>query len=217
MGNLRVAKLVASALAQAPSEGILLQTASDHKDETPIRGDGHNLVTNPEDLMVLFPSSQIAKIESVGGSLAARAHRISAIGPAGEHYLAAAIPGDGGSLTFSLEARADTNSRMVLQLLLNSPTDGVVEGVLGDFDLRERTATPRRVSRARNIAAGISAVGNSWYKIWVAAVLPPRIGQLVIVVQIANNRGETSFEPDGEAIRIRHVQVEHGNTPSDDR
>jgi hypothetical protein len=211
-GNLVVARTVAAALALLPPTTSSSSLAAPKGQEVHAEERTGEVLLSAENLSSLFPSSSIARLEDNGDG----AYRVTAIGGNTEHFLAGSIPSGNGTLTFSIEARASGSSHLRLQLL-GYRGDGEVNGVLGDFDLRTASAGPWRIGLVENIGAGIRQLGDGWHRIWITSKLPPETSRGTILVQIVNERGEYAFIPDGDAVNVRHVRIERGEVPSENR
>jgi hypothetical protein len=209
-GNLAVAKMVAAALAAPAPADNASRSATDREFREPERSG--EMLLSVDDLSSLFASSSIARLESKADG----AYRVTPTGGNTEHFLAASIPSGNGTVTFSIEARASGSSHLRLQLL-GYRSDGEVNGVLGDFDLRTASAGPWRIGLVENIGAGIRPLGDGWHRIWITSKLPPETSRGTILVQIVNERGEYTFIPDGDAVNVRHVRIERGEVPSENR
>jgi hypothetical protein len=207
-GNFMVAKMVSDALTQA-IEPPAPQAASSIAAASVVEGDGQNLIKGSEALESQIPGSTIAGIAAKKEFLSeTKTYRVQAIGKNGEHYIAMPVDAASGALTFSLEASAESTSHLRLQLV-----SGGAEGVYGDFDLDRKTASIWRIGQAINIGGGISAPRWGWRKLWITATLPEQLSTSILI-QLADKRGNYSFEPNGESITIRAVQVERGNSAS---
>ena len=209
-GNLEVAKMVAAALALPAPANIAPESA--------VEQNGSEQAASGEVLLraddTSLQSSPYVEIEALGAPSAARTYRIVAAGKPGEHYLVVPVPGGGGTLTFSVDVRADTSSNLKLQLF-RGYADGTHDGVMGIFDLGRVTAATWRLGVGTNIEAGIQPIDSHWHKLWITGTLPPsEDGHNTIIIQIADGLGKYSFVADGDAVKIRNVTVERSGAPS---
>ena len=212
-GNFEWASRVAAALALPTPASTSSELAADQESSKP-QASGEVLLSN-DAISALFQTSLAdARIETKGALSDAPTHRLVANGKPGEHYLVLSVGDSTGTLTFSVEASADTSSNLRLQLYCRQ-ADGAQDGVFGIFDLGRATAETWRLGRGTNIGAVIQPIGDHWYKLWVTATLPPsERGQNQVVIELANTQGKYSFTPDGEAVKIRNVTLQRGSTPA---
>ena len=208
-GNLEIAKVLASALAR-PFDGVRAAEAGsadqDLADATP--GGPRNLIPTSESLGVLLPSNAICKVEAfVPDDLEPSRARLAATGTQDEHYLGMSpILVPGGPMTLSFEVRPENASAMRLQLLQGE------HGILADLDLAGGGTATVRIGKTRQLSAGIQAVEDGWSRVWVGGTFPG--GPTAVRFQLLGPDGVSRFEPGGQAIVVRKLQLERGRTAS---
>lgn len=199
-GNLKVAERIATALptlppADAPIEKLKMAGMNVRASDAP------NLLTNPDALAGY--RSDIVKVsnESIFGGVAS--FRLTAAGPAGEHYVGlAATLQDGGDVTFSLEAKGHTTPRLIL-VILNRDS----KGGFSEFDLDNETASTQRLGAVRSIAANIRRTDDGWYQLALSTKIPDP-GPLTVYIKVADQKGSSSFAPSNESIKVRRLKVQ---------
>src|SRR6185503_3052039 len=106
--------------------------------------------------------------------------------------------------TLSMQARADGARRLRLQLL-----DEAGNGTIGDFDLDEPALVLHPVGGPGRLDGDIAASGD-WRALSLTATLSgPRLS---LLVQLMDGAGASTFAPGGEAVLLRAVQVERGES-----
>jgi hypothetical protein len=213
-GNLKVAEMVAAALA-SPPPAVVSQPIGPAP-ETPQAQQPDEVVSDTRDLPTIFPNSAIAALDAWHGS-SQDAYRFRARGGNTEHYLMAPVEGSGGTYTFSIEAKADNTPFMRLQLL-RMYADGTTDGALADFDLLRKTSEVSRIGIATDLAAEMSPIGNDWYRLSIRAAVSAKAGANKIGIQLGNSQGQYGFGADGEATDLRHLVVTRrgGDTAAQD-
>jgi hypothetical protein len=208
-GNRLIAEIVAGGLKR-PVEAPSPREKSTVVLVPIVKGDGKNLLSHSEDLEEQIDGSSIASFSKTPGSSSAmKIYRIQGVGPAGEHYVGMSLGALDGPLTLSLDACPEGTFKLRLQLLA-----GGSDGVLGEFDLDQGSASIVRIGRALNIRGGASAAQSCWRRLWITANLPTEAPSAVILFQLADKTGSYIFDPVHESVLIRAVQVESGNTAS---
>jgi hypothetical protein len=201
LGNLEVANIVKAALALPPPHR---SSPEEVPAEETVKA--WSSVLDVSDPMTLFQSSEIATIAASSEADGKPGELIKATGLKGEHYIATAIPQNGGTVKFSVEARAETSTQLKLQLV--GILDGSAHGAIAAFDLQRLTSVPWRLGRGTDIGSGIEPIDGGWSRLWVAVTFPPGTGTDSIVVQLADRSGAYHFEPGDEAIMIRKVTID---------
>jgi hypothetical protein len=131
-----------------------------------------------------------------------REYRLAAQGRKAEHYVVLPVwRADPGAFTLSLEMRREEGARVRLQLL-----DKKTNGSLADMDFCSGCVTTTPLHQVQDVEARVDPLGDGWFHMTLSATLPAP-GPIVIV-QLLDRNGSGDFEPSGEAVRLRHVQVE---------
>jgi hypothetical protein len=92
---------------------------------------------------------------------------------------------------------------------------GATVGIIGDFNLDHGSAGTTRVGRVLNIRSGASAAKSCWRRLWLTGNLPSVELPVSVLIQLADKSGNYTFDPTGESVLIRALQVERGNTASE--
>jgi acyl carrier protein len=176
-----------------------------------VHADGCNLLVDAESLDRNFTASSIATLERVEDSSDVKtAYRIVATGGISEHYIQHWSSGVMGAVTFSLEARQGAGtSKLRIQLL-----DVDQNGVYADFDFSRQLFTLRHLGAATRRNGGFTQGAKGWYRLWITAVMPVAHSGLSFIIQLADQNDLWSFEPAGESVTIRGLQIERGDLPS---
>ena len=205
VGNLHIAQLVAAALSAPSPAG----RAVDYVTAPFSPGEGHNLLSNPEALDKMVLSSSVASLRKLTTSPTGRqGYRVAAIGPPGEHYLVLkAVDLAAGPYVLSLDVRADGTSHIRVQLI-----DTQSNGVIGDYDLTEKSVGTTRAGTAQGLRAGVQEIADGWYRSWLGATLPG--GNTLILLGLNDANGKPNFTPQGESYQVRAIQLERGQSPS---
>jgi hypothetical protein len=146
VGNLHIARLVASALSTPAPAG----RAADYLTAPFLPGDGRNLLSNSEALDKAVPGSSIASLQKLESPPNDHpVYRIAATGPQGEHFFGLNV-GElaAGPYMLSLDVRADGTSHFRIQLI-----DTQSNGVIGDYDLAKKSAWTSRARTAHSLRA----------------------------------------------------------------
>ena len=203
-GNALVAELIEQALKQAPPAAQQKAHATRF-----VPGDGQNMIASSETLEAVFlrqPSAVLRR--SPGNREGLREFRATAEGVKGEHYLQSkSFRFAGGPLTLSMDAKSEKFDLLKVQLL-----DAASDGLIADFDLKRRTSSSMRTrtSSAQQLRGGTEPLTGGWSRIWFGAILPA--GEMRIVVQFSNAEGNFGFEPSGEGLFLRALQLEKGQS-----
>jgi hypothetical protein len=176
-----------------------------------VHADGCNLLVDAESLDRNFTASSIATLERVEDSRDVHtAYRVVATGGISEHYIQHWSTGVMGAVTFSLEARQGAGtSKLRIQLL-----DVDQNGVYADFDFSRELFTLSYLGAATRRNGGFRQGAKGWYRLWITAVMPVAHSGLSFIIQLADQNGLLSFEPAGESVMIRALQIERGELPS---
>jgi hypothetical protein len=170
-----------------------------------IAGDGRNRIAHADKLEAVIGPSPIAAFTPMTEA-PARAYRLEASGPAGEHYVGiGGIPAEAGPYTLALEARAAGTARLRVQIL-----DDANNGAIGDFDLAETKVSFWPVGASQASDADIAASEGMWRPVTVTAALAGRRAR--ILLQVMGRDGAGSFAPAGEAVELRALRLERGHT-----
>ena len=206
-GNAVVAKQIAAALKEPPPAASP-QVNSAVKF---IPGDGQNLVAGSEALETFFLNQPHARLQRPGVTLwGPKVFGAAATGPKGEHYLTSqSLAIAAGPFTLSMEVKPEKFGLLRLQALDSSST-----GIFGDFDLKRRlSSTSRtRTGTVQQMRAGIEPLWGGWYRVWMAATVAA--ADFRILVQFTDANGQFDFVPSGEALLLRALQIEKGQSYS---
>jgi len=188
------------------------QSASEYRATSGVRspgyvpGDGENLVVESESLLVTRALATFEKVSPPPTS--PQEYTLTAEGPSGEHYVfLSAESKTEGPHTFSLQVRTEGTRRIRLQL-----HDATLRGVIGDFDLGLGRVLLRPRGQVDGVDGTIQPSQQGWFSLSLSAQLTP--GNSFLYIQLQGDDGANTFEPHGEAIRVRAVQLEWGNGPS---
>jgi hypothetical protein len=205
-GNRHIAALVADALAGPPVTG----RPQDYAPEQPQPGDGVNLVARSEALTRALAGASFASFARSGRPIGGQqVYRLAASGGRSEHH-AALLPvrTDAGAYAASLYAKADGVATCLRVQLF----DREANGVLADFDLQKATALVQPIGAASGRRAGVTAGEEGWLRLWLSARL--RVDGAQLLLQLADRSCNAAFEPNGEAVLVRAVQLERGQSAS---
>jgi len=170
-------------------------------------GDGKNRIERPEALETMAGKGAIAALVPVFHS-SPRIYRLSATGPASEHYVGiGGIATERGPYTLALEARPSGTVRLRLQILDNGNS-----GTVGDFDLLQSDVSVAKVGSAQYGDADIQPSAGDWRRLTLTTSLGG--GGARILLQLLDREGSGSFVPAGEAVELRAVQLERGQSVS---
>jgi hypothetical protein len=130
-------------------------------------------------------------------------YRLTAQGPTAEHYVVLPVwRMESGSYTLSLDARGEAATGLRVQLL-----DGKKNGGIADTLLCATCAISTiRLGQTDVLEASQEPEPDGWFHIALTTTLA-HPGPIVIV-QLLDGRGAGNFSPDGEAVRLRHLDVE---------
>jgi hypothetical protein len=202
-GNALVAKTVAAALSETTAAG----SAAAYRPEDFVPGDGINLIPMSESIDSFFASTPHLRLRRLPGPVTSvRQFRLSAAGPKGEHYVPSAyLTINPGPHTLSMDVRPE--GQMQVQLV-----DENENGVIGTFDFARGSSATVQIGSSRSIRAGIQPLNDGWYRVWIGCATPGR--QLRVFLHVADRDGNADFTPDREALTIRAVQIERGQSAS---
>lgn len=204
-GNAHVAALIADALQQPAAAG----RAEDYTPDRLVPGDGINLIARSESLRSVVAGAAFAALTPTEASVDGHAvYRLAATGATSEHYVSLKpVQAVAGGFTVSMYAKPDAASCLRVVLF-----DRAQQGMLADFDFAEASARPNPVGTASARRAGIAAAGGGWYRIWLSARLPGDDPQ--VLLQLTDKDCKESFLPNREAVLLRGVQIERGQSAS---
>lgn len=204
-GNELIASLIEKALAQPPVKGSVQR----HKAEQIVPGDGNNLLAKAESSGKLVAGTAFARFSAIGDrEKEPPSYGLTADGERAQHYVSLnAVSAGPGYYAFSVSVKNEGTDYVRLQLL-----DEKQNGILADFDLDRQTVATTRSKLATQLRAGVEPAKDGWYRLWLSAKLPKKDPR--VLIQLAGSNGRLDFEPSGEAIRIRAVQLERGQAPS---
>lgn len=170
-----------------------------------VPGDGFNLITSAEALDTAVGDSQIAAIATDSPANEAKSYTIRAQGAESEHYVAFSVPGlePGVAYTLSMHVRADSTEHLYLQLV-----DGA-NGALASYLLPTRQVFTTVLGSGQKVHASIQEVDEEWLRLTLTSTVAAQPANVIIQL---SDRGNRVFEPDDEAVTIRAVMLERGET-----
>jgi hypothetical protein len=204
-GNALVAGLIAKALSEPPATG----RAEGFVEARYEPGDGTNLLRASESAQWTVSGTAFASLTRVRDVRAdGSVYRLEATGQASEHYIVLApVVADAGGFTLSLETRAAGTTCLRLQLI-----DDRQGGLLADFNLAEGTIGFTTLGKETGIRGGITPLSEGWHRLWMSAML--RAGNPHVALQLSDATCNTIFAPAGQAVEVRAIQLERGQSAS---
>jgi len=169
-------------------------------------GDGHNVL--PPEALAEIGSSPIASVVATdGGNASMREFMIAAEGGLAEHYAALGLPSLApGPYTLSMQVRPKVAQFLALQL-----KDAANNGVLVDYLPSDGKVWINRIGAADGLSATVRRLDDGWFQLTLTTGLSTPTGNyLFIHLKEGENNG--LFLPHGEAITIRAVKLERGET-----
>jgi hypothetical protein len=176
-------------------------------------GNGINLIPLPEALDTAF-SSTLASIKSVGPpEVPIREYTISAQGGfAPNRYVTLSVPKLlPGLYTLSMQVRAKGLRFVSLQL-----KDGGDNGALVDYLPISRNVWINKTGAADKLAATVRKVDDEWFQLTLTSTLLTETGTQILV-HLKDKGNDGGFVPNGEAVTIRAVKLEQGETVTPDK
>jgi hypothetical protein len=174
-----------------------------------VPGDGKNLIPNSEALEGFFsgPSTQLSKVAT--DAKASQVYRLTAAGRHGQHYTTSSpISLSPGNYTLSIEVRPERVRQVRLWLNdLNS-----TGGPIADIDLINGNIKVVRPDVSGGIRAGFQLIADGWYKIWISGRVTAANSS--ITLWLSNEVGSFDFALGEEALFLRALQLERGDTAS---
>jgi hypothetical protein len=173
-----------------------------------VSGDGHNVVPDAEALEQWIPATAHASFRAAS-TATPREFEIQARGAAGEHYVASqplSLPRSAYTLGFDVRPNGLPTMRVQLQ-----ETSGAT-GLLTDIDFASMTARTTRRGQARVRPATVVSLAQGWYRVTITTDLGADTMQ--VLFQLADRKGAHAFTPAGEAVSIRALMIEAGQTAS---
>jgi hypothetical protein len=172
-----------------------------------VPGNGINLIPAPDALDTLFGST-VASVKASGSPNAPiREYTVTASGGLNEHYTALSVPKLApGPYTLSMQVRADRTSNVALQI-----KDGTDNGAFAEYILPIRGVWVNPVGQGgdkRN--ATIHKIDNNWFELTLTSTLTTETG--LVFVHVLDKGNGRVFVPKGEAVDIRAVKLEYGET-----
>jgi hypothetical protein len=204
-GNHNVAALIADALARPAVAG----RAEDYIPERMQPGDGTNLLRHSESLKRSLAGTAFVSFSTTGAAAGQTVYRLAAAGAESEHY-ASLLPskGDGGPYTVSLYAKSESIPTCLRVQLYDRDKNGV----LADFDLARASALANPLGAVSSRRASVTPADNGWLRLSASVRL--RAGDPQIVLQLLDNNCASIFAPKGEAVLLRALQLERGQSAS---
>jgi hypothetical protein len=199
--TIRAVKLERGELATPYSE----PDQPDRSAQSRIPGDGVNLVRTAESLerVVSRDEASLQPVSPPGAAV--REYRLSALGATGEHYVSINQPVDPGPHTVSLQVKPVGVSWLRLQLV---NADGT--GAIADYDLSRATTSMTGIVAGELQDAEARRVDQDWLSISLTANM--QAGAARISIQLLGPDGSSGFAPRGEAVVLRGVMLERGET-----
>jgi hypothetical protein len=170
-------------------------------------GDGINIIPNPEALDTVIGGGQFASFEPVATPNApVRGYKLTATGNPTEHFIAISeLPVRSGAHTLSMQARPTGAARMRLQML-----DVANNGAIADYDLAAQAASMTNLVKSDKTDASIRKLDRDWLELSLTGTLESGISR--VIIQLLGADGSNGFAPNGEAILLRGVKLERGET-----
>jgi hypothetical protein len=109
-----------------------------------------------------------------------------------------------GLYTLSMQVRADSAPHVYLQLM------GGANGAMAQYLLRTSNIWTTRLGEGHRIHATIRSVDDQWFQLTLTSNLDADTG--VIIIQLADKRGNREFRPRGDPVIFRGVMLERGGT-----
>jgi hypothetical protein len=177
-------------------------------EESKVPGTGINLIPPPEALDKVIGSSPIASIKAVSAQDAPlREYMITAQGGATAHYVTLSLPKLApGVYTLSMQVRAKGARFMSLQM-----KDGANNGALVDYLVPARNVWINKIGAGGKLNAAVQAVDDEWYRLTLTSTLTTE-AENHIFIHLKDKGNDGVFTPAGEAITIRAVKLERGET-----
>jgi hypothetical protein len=172
-----------------------------------VPGDGVNIIPNSEALETIIGGSQIASFEPFA-TLSARVkeYKLTAIGKPTEHFVGVdELPVCSGAYTLSMQVKPNGAARMRLQLL-----DAASNGAIADYDLVAQTISMTRLAKSDNMDGNIRRVDGDWLELNLTGTLES--GTSRVLVQLLGADGSNGFAANGEAVVLRGMKLERGET-----
>jgi hypothetical protein len=197
------------ATAKQPSE-VQASHADALIDGPLVRGDARNVIPTGDALHQWISATAHAsftRAAHAGGR--PQAFEIAAIGQPGEHYVVTsplALPRSAYTLAFDVLPTASSAVRIQIQ------DSSGANAVVADVDFTRLTAQTTRRGGARFRPAEVKKAGDGWLRVSVTGDLDA--DALQVILQLADKNGALSFRPDKQALTIRAVQLEAGETAS---
>lgn len=208
-GNLEVAKVLSDALV-TPFENVSARWDTNRSAKAvSVRSEQpQNLIPDSESLALLLPPNSLCKTEELPSDTSGSTRlRISASGSKTEHYIGTTpVEVSAGPLTFSFEVRPEKMPAIKAQLFQGE------NGAIGEIDLERNATSTVRFGKARNLSAGIEPIADGWFRVRVTGTFPG--GSTRMLIQLLGPDGHSQFDPNGGAIVVRRVQLEHGERAS---
>jgi hypothetical protein len=182
--------------------------AADLLQGQPVPGDGRNVVPNAEALDQWITATAHANFSATSKGTP-REFEIQARGAAGEHYVASqplSLPRSAYTLGFDVRPNGSPTLRVQLQ-----ETSGA-SGLVTDIDFRSLTARATRRGQARFRPATVAPLPQGWYRVSITTDLGADTIQ--VLFQLTDRKGGYAFRPAGEAVNIRALIIETGQTAS---
>jgi hypothetical protein len=172
-----------------------------------IPGDGVNIIPSPEALETAVGSSEIATFTPVATPGApVRQYKLTAIGKPTEHFIAISdLPVSSGTHMLAMQIKPAGAARMRLQLL-----DDRNNGAIADYDLAEQTVSLSNLAKSDKMDGGIRKVGKDWLELTLTSTMETGISR--VIIQLMGADGSNGFAPNGEAVVLRGVKLERGET-----
>src|SRR5439155_4962754 len=83
-------------------------------------------------------------------------------------------------------------------------------GAIAEYLLPLRTVTITKLGGGDKLNATVRKIDGEWLQLTLTSTLAAGTGD--VIVQLADNFGTRTFKPNGEAVTIRAVKLERGET-----
>jgi hypothetical protein len=168
-------------------------------------GDGRNLIA-ADGLTDRAAPAQATLHEVPDQDDGAVQYLLQAEGGEGEHYVVMpniVVSAEPHTLSLQIHETATAHLRLQIQ-------DPQGTGALADFRLDRRIATLHRAGKSSN--ATIDPLGDGWLEVALTTALTANASGAHLYFQLLSPDGAAGFSPKGEALLIRRVQFERGES-----
>lgn len=160
-----------------------------------------------ETLETRISGSEIVRVEEINGLFSSH-HRLTAIGPKGEHYAAVGgIQSPPGVTTFSMLVRFSDSSALVNEQtsLRIQLWDEEGQAIFADFNLSSEETALERVGLTRRLRSTIESEGWNWKRITVSAKFAG--SGRTVYLQFMDKERNSSIEAKNRALDIAELKL----------